>query len=168
MGLPHAASVGKDSGMGLLLGLIGKRGVPADERIAVEQYLQVADPFWQQLDGEYRQWIERIGVTRGTDMTTADDPRGEHSGVFVWRTIETERTFSQLQPPTPAGELHVSCVRCLQARHEAASMMYDALQISDVRSPRQALEQASQGLAEADKLHRQALQQRESLNKMLR
>ncbi|MBX5489940.1 MAG: hypothetical protein IRZ14_02190, partial [Chloroflexi bacterium] len=112
--------------MGLLDGLFGKRRLAPEARAALEHYLTAADPLWQWLESEYRQWLERMGVGRGTDMTIAHDPRGEHSGVFVWRTIETERMLTQLQPPPPAARLHDMWVRCVRARHEAASAMYDA------------------------------------------
>ena len=153
--------------MGFLQGLFRGRGMAPEHRVALEDYLSTADPLWRQLESEYRQWLDRMGIGRNLDLTSANDPHGEASGVFVWRTIETERTFSQLHPPAKAMHFHDSCVRCLETRHQAAAKMYEALQVADVRSPKSALEEASRALVLAAKLQRQAESQRESLTKLL-
>jgi hypothetical protein len=153
--------------MGLLDGLFGGRRLPPAARAALESYLAAADPLWRQLESEYRQWLERMGVARTTDLLAANDPRGEHSGVFVWRTIETERTLTQLRPPPQAARLHDLWVRCVRARHEAASRLYDALQVADVRSPRAALLEAARVLTEAEKLQQQAEQARAAVARLL-
>ncbi|HEY7063965.1 MAG TPA: hypothetical protein VII06_20975 [Chloroflexota bacterium] len=153
--------------MAFLKGLFGSKGLPPEERAAIEQYLAAADPLLRQLESEYRQWLERIGVVRGTDVTGINDPHGEHSGVFVWRTIETERTFTQLEPPGRARGMHNSYVDCVEARHKAAAGIYDALQVADVRPARGALQDASRVLGEADGLRKKGDQLREGLEKRL-
>jgi hypothetical protein len=154
--------------MAFLKGIFGSKGLPPEERAALEQYLAAADPLLRQLDAEYEQWRERVGVTRGTDMTAINDPRGEHSGVFVWRTIETERTFTQLEPPARAMRLYDNYVRCLAGRHEAASAIYDALQVADVRPPRDRLQEASRILADAEAARSRGDHEREELERLLR
>src|SRR5690348_6684775 len=138
--------------MAFLKGLFGSKGLPPEERAAIEQYLAAADPLLRQLESEYRQWLERIGVTRGTDVTAVNDPQGEHSGVFVWRTIETERTFTQLEAPPRARAMHNCYVDCVEARHKAAAGMYDALQVADLRPARGPLQDATRVLGEAEGL----------------
>jgi hypothetical protein len=154
--------------MSFLKGLFGSKGMPPEERSALEQHLAAADLLLRQLDAEYRQWLERAGASRGTDLTGMNDPRGEHSGVFVWRTIEAERNFSQLQPPARALHMHDAYVGCLEGRHEAASTAYSALQVADVRSPKAARQEASRGLTEAERLRKEAERQREELERVLR
>src|SRR5262249_55412817 len=78
------------------------KGLPPEERAMLEEYLTAAEPLLERLDSEYRQWLEKAGVTAGTDVTAINDPKGQHSGVFVWRTIETERNFTQLHAPPRA------------------------------------------------------------------
>lgn len=153
--------------MGFLDGLFGRRTLSPEARAALERYLAAADPLWRQLESEYRQWLERMGVARPGELLAANDPRGEHSGVFVWRTIETERTLTQLRPPPEAARLHDIWVRCVRARHQAASVMYDALQVADVRSPRAALAEAARSLAEAEKLQHHAEQERAAVARLL-
>jgi hypothetical protein len=154
--------------MSFLKGLFGgKRGLPPEERGALEQYLSTADPLLRQLDAEYRQWLEGTGVTRGTDVSAINDPKGEHSGVFVWRTIETERTFTQLQAPPRAARLHDAYVRCVVGRHEAASSIYEALQVAEVRPPKVRLAEASRVLEEAESVRKQAEQERQALERLL-
>ncbi|HZR97818.1 MAG TPA: hypothetical protein VFE37_03870 [Chloroflexota bacterium] len=153
--------------MAFLKGLFGSKGLPPEERAAIEQYLAAADPLLRQLESEYRQWLERVGITRGTDVTGINDPKGEHSGVFVWRTIETERTFTQLEPPRRALTMHNSYVDCVEARHRAAAAIYDALQVADVRSPRAALQEATRILGEADGLRKKGDRQREEVERLL-
>ncbi len=156
--------------MSLFKGLFGGKGsgLKPEERAELEQYLAAADPLLRQLDSEYGQWLERAGITRGTDLSGINDPKGEHSGVFVWRTIETERTFTQLHPPRRAMRLHDHYVSCVEGRHTAASLVYDALQVADVRSPKAALAHASQGLAEAEQHRKRAEREREHLERLLR
>ncbi|HLH20964.1 MAG TPA: hypothetical protein VK066_00460 [Chloroflexota bacterium] len=153
--------------MAFLKGLFGSKGLPPEERAAIEQYLAAADPLLRQLESEYRQWLERVGVTRGTDVGGINDPQGEHSGVFVWRTIETERTFAQLEPPRRASGMHNSYVDCVEARHNAAKTIYDALQVADVRPPQSALQDATRILAEAESLRKQGDRQRDKLERLL-
>jgi hypothetical protein len=88
--------------------------------------------------------------------------------VFVWRTIEAERTFTQIHPPQRALRLHDNYVGCVEGRHQAASLAYDALQVADVRPPKPALEQASRGLAEAEQYRKRAEREREQLERLLR
>ncbi len=154
--------------MSFLKGLFGGRGIAPEERAALEQYLASADPLLRQLDAEYQQWLERVGVTHGTDVTGISDTKGEHSGVFVWRTIEAERTFSQIPPPQRARRLHDAYIRCLDHRHQAASLIYDALQVADVRAPEPHLREASERLVEANKARREAEQQRDAIERLLR
>ena len=153
--------------MAFLKGLFGKKGLPPEERAAIEQYVGAADPLLRQLESEYRQWLERVGVTRGTDVTGINDSKGEHSGVFVWRTIETERTFTQLEPPARARAMHDAYVDCVEARHKAAATIYDALQVADVRPPQAHLQEASRILAEADSLRKKGDKLRADLEGML-
>jgi hypothetical protein len=143
-------------------------GLKPEDRAALEQYLASADPLVQQLDSEYEQWLQRAGISRGTDLAGINDPKGEHSGVFVWRTLETERNFTQLQPPPQAMRLHDKYVSCFEGRHRAASLVYEALQVADVRSPKSALGQASQGLGEAQDHRKRAESERGQIDRMLR
>ena len=101
-------------------------------------------------------------------MRAINDPKGEHSGIFVWRTIEAERTFTQLETPQRAIRLHDAYVGCLEGRHRAASAIYDALQVADVRPAKAVLEGASQELAQAESLRKQAERLREELERQLR
>ncbi len=151
-------------------GLFGGKGsrLSPEDRASLEGYLAAADPLLRQLDSEYEQWLERAGITRGTDLTGINDPKGEHSGVFVWRTIEAERTFTQIHPPRRALRLHDHYVSCVEGRHAAASLVYNALQVADVRSPKDALSHASQGLAAAQEERKRAEQEREQLERLLR
>src|SRR4051794_21199107 len=159
--------------MGLLSGLFGKKGggggggMPPEERAAIEQYLSQADPLLRQLDSEYGQWLERIGISRCSDLTAINDPNGAHSGVFVWRTIEAERTFTQLHPPKRVMRMYDFYVSCLEGRHHAASTIHQALQVADVRSPKEALDSAGQGLGQAEKLQNQAESARTELEHQL-
>jgi hypothetical protein len=153
--------------MAFLKGLFGSKGLPPEERAAIEQYLAAADPLLRQLESEYRQWLERVGVVRGTDVTGINDPQGEYSGVFVWRTIETERTFTQLEPPRRAVPMHNAYVDCVEARHKAASAIYDALQVADVRPPQGALQEASRSLGEAEGLRKKGDRLREGIERLL-
>jgi hypothetical protein len=153
--------------MAFFKGLFGSKGLPPEERAAIERYLAAADPLLRQLESEYRQWLERVGVVRGTDVSAVNDPKGEHSGVFVWRTIEAERTFTQLEPPRRALSMHNSYVDCVEARHKAAAAMYDALQVADVRSPQAALQEATRILGEAENLRKKGDRQREELERLL-
>ena len=155
--------------MAFLKGLFGSKGggLAPEERGAVEGYLTAADPLVRQLDAEYHQWLERAGVDSPRDVTGINDPKGEHSGLFVWRSIEAERTFTQLQPTPRAAKLHDSYLRCVEQRHQAASAIYEALQVADVRSPRAILQEASRVLTEAESLRRQAEQQREALERQI-
>jgi hypothetical protein len=100
-------------------------------------------------------------------VSAVNDPKGEHSGVFVWRTIEAERTFTQLEPPRRALSMHNSYVDCVEARHKAAAAMYDALQVADVRSPQAALQEATRILGEAENLRKKGDRQREELERLL-
>jgi hypothetical protein len=153
--------------MAFLKGLFGSKGLPPEERAAIEQYLAAADPLLRQLESEYRQWLERVGVVRGTDVSGVNDPKGEHSGVFVWRTIETERTFTQLEPPRRAVPMHNSYVDCVEARHKAAQVMYEALQVADVRPPQGPLQEATRILGEAEGLRKRGDRQREEIERLL-
>ena len=153
--------------MAVLKGLFGQRGLPPEERAAIEQYVGAADPLLRQLESEYRQWLERVGVSRGTDVSGISDEKGEHSGVFVWRTIETERTFAQLEPPARARAMHEAYVDCVEARHNAAKTIYEALQIADVRPPQAHLQEASRILAAAETLRRKGDKQRTDLEGLL-
>src|SRR4051812_20262443 len=153
--------------MSFFKGLFGSRGVPPEERAAIEQYLSAADPLLRQLESEYRQWLDRGGIVRGTDATGVNDPKGEHSGVFVWRTIETERNFTQLETPARVRRMHDTYVDCVEARHRAAQTMYESLQVADVRSPQAALQEASRILNEAESLQKQADQMRQVLEKQI-
>ncbi len=153
--------------MSFLKGLFGRKSLPPEERVALEQYLATADPLLRQLEAEYRQWLERVGVRHGTDVTGINDPKGEQSGVFVWRTIEAERTFTQLVPPPRARRLHDTLVDCVEARHRAASTIYDALQVADVRSPQGPLQEASRILSEAEKLRQQGERLRDEIERLL-
>ena len=153
--------------MAFLKGLFGSKGLPPEQRAALEQYVGAADPLLRQLESEYRQWLERVGVTRGTDVTGINDSKGEHSGVFVWRTIETERTFTQLEPPPRARSMHDTYVDCVEARHRAAATIYDALQVADVRPPQAHLQEASRILAEADSLRKKGDKLREDVEALL-
>jgi hypothetical protein len=150
-----------------LKGLFGSKGLPPEERAAIEQYLAAADPLLRQLESEYRQWLERVGVIRGTDVSGINDPKGEHSGVFVWRTIETERTFTQLDTPRRALPMHDSYVDCVEARHRAAAGIYDALQVADVRPPQGALQESTRVLGEAEALRKKGDRLREELERLL-
>jgi len=153
--------------MAFLKGLFGSKGLPPEERAAIEQYLEAADPLLRQLESEFRQWLERVGVIRGVDVSGINDPKGEHSGVFVWRTIETERTFTQLEPPRRALPMHNSYVDCVEARHKAAAAIYDALQVADVRSPQGALQDATRILGEADAFRKRGDRQREEIERQI-
>lgn len=153
--------------MAFLKGLFGSKSLPPEERAAIEQYLTAADPLLRQLESEYRQWLERVGVIRGTDVSGINDPQGEHSGVFVWRTIETERTFTQLDPPRRALAMHNSYVDCIEARHRAAAAIYDALQVADVRTPQGALQESTRTLGEAEGLRKKGGRLREELERLL-
>jgi hypothetical protein len=153
--------------MAFLKGLFGSKGLPPEERAAIEQYLAAADPLLRQLESEYRQWLERVGVIRGTDVSGINDPKGEHSGVFVWRTIETERTFTQLEPPRRALPMHDAYVDCVEARHKAAAVIYDALQVADVRAPQGPLQEATRILGEADGFRKKGDRQREEIERLL-
>jgi hypothetical protein len=153
--------------MSFLKGLFGSKGLPPEERAAIEQYLSAADPLLRQLESEYRQWLDRVGVTRGTDATGINDPKGEHSGVFVWRTIETERTFTQLQTPRRTQVMHDTYVDCVEARHRAAATIYEALQVADIRPPQARLQEASQFLGEAEGLRKKGDKLREDIEKLL-
>jgi hypothetical protein len=143
------------------------KGLPPEERATLEEYLAAAEPLLERLDSEYRQWLEKAGVTAGTDVTAINDPKGQHSGVFVWRTIETERNFTQLHAPPRARRLHDAYCQSVEGRHQAASMIYDALQVADIRPPQAHLQAASQDLAHAEKLWKQGEQQRQDLDKLL-
>ena len=156
--------------MSFLKGMFGGKSssMKLEERAALEQYLVAADPLLHQLDAEYEQWLQRAGISRGTDLAGINDPKGEHSGVFVWRTLEAERLFTQLQPPHHAMRLHDNYVSCFEGRHRAASLVYEALQVSDVRSPKSALEQASQGLGEAQDHRKKAENERGQIDRLLR
>jgi hypothetical protein len=153
--------------MSFLKGLFGNRGLPPEERAAIEQYLSAADPLLRQLESEYRQWLDRVGITRGTDATGINDPKGEHSGVFVWRTIETERTFRQLNPPTRAQRMHDLYVDCVEARHKAASTIYEALQVADIRPPQGPLQEATRILTDAENMRKQGDRMREEIEKVI-
>ena len=153
--------------MSFLKGLFGNRGLPPEERAAIEQYLSAADPLLRQLESEYRQWLDRVGITRGTDATGINDPKGEHSGVFVWRTIETERTFAQLNPPTQAQRMHDVYVDCVEARHRAASTIYEALQVADIRPPQSQLQEATRILTDAENMRNQGDRMREDIEKVI-
>ena len=141
--------------------------MPPEERAQIEQYLSQADPLLRQLDSEYGQWLERIGVSRCSDLSAISDPNGAHSGVFVWRTIEAERTFSQLHPPKWVMRMHDFYVSCLEGRHQAASAIHQALQVADVRPPKAALDAAGQGLGQAEKVQTQAESARTELERQL-
>jgi hypothetical protein len=156
--------------MSFLKGLFGGKasGLKPEERAALEQYLATADPLLAQLDAEYELWLQRAGISRGTDLAGINDPKGEHSGVFVWRTIEAERTFTQIHPPPRAIRLHDNYVGCLEGRHRAASLAYEALQVADVRSPKSPLEHASQGLGEAQSFRKKAEHERGQIERLLR
>src|SRR3954451_3739613 len=108
--------------MSFLKGLFGgnSSGMKPEDRAALEQYLAAADPLLRQLDSEYEQWLQRAGISRGTDLAGINDPKGENSGVFVWRTIEAERTFTQIHPPRLALRLHDQYVSCVEGRPRAA------------------------------------------------
>ena len=153
--------------MSFLKGLFGGKGVPPEERAAIEQYLGAADPLIRQLESEYRQWLDRVGIVRGTDASAVNDDKGEHSGVFVWRTIEAERTFTQLETPARLRRMHDTYVDCVEARHRAAGTIYEALQVADVRSPRAALQAASRTLSEAETLQKQAGHLRQVIEKQM-
>lgn len=153
--------------MSFLKGLFGSKDLPPEERAAIDKYLAAADPLLRQLESEYRQWLDRVGIVRGTDATGVNDPKGEHSGVFVWRTIETERNFTQLETPARARRMHDTYVDCVEARHQAAQRMYEALQLADVRSPQAALQEASRILGEAETLQKQADQLRQDIEKQI-
>jgi hypothetical protein len=156
--------------MSFLKGLFGGKssGLKPEDRAALEQYLAAADPLLDQLDLEYEQWLQRAGISRGTDLAGINDPKGEHSGVFVWRTIEAERNFTQIHPPRLAIRLHDKYVSCFEGRHRAASQAYEALQVADVRSPKSALEHASQNLGEAQSQRKRAESEREQIDRLLR
>ena len=156
--------------MSFLKGLFGGKssGLKPDDRAALEQYLATADPLLRQLDSEYEQWLQRAGISRGTDLAGINDPKGEHSGVFVWRTLEAERTFTQLHPPQHAMRMHDNYISCVEGRHRAASLAYEALQVADVRSPKSALEHASQDLGEAQSQRKRAEHEREQIDRLLR
>jgi hypothetical protein len=156
--------------MSFLKGLFGGKssGLKPEERAALEQYIATADPLLHQLDSEYEQWLQRAGISRGTDLAGINDPKGEHSGVFVWRTIEAERTFTQIHPPPRAMRLHDSYIGCVEGRHRAASVVYEALQVADVRSPKSALEHASEGLGEAQNSRKRAESERGHIDRLLR
>jgi hypothetical protein len=143
------------------------KGLPPEERAVLEEYLAAAEPLLDQLEAEYRQWLEKVSVTVGTDVTAINDPKGQHSGVFVWRTIEAERKFTQLHAPPRAGRLHDAYCRAVEGRHQAASAIYDALQVADIRPPQAHLQLASQDLADAAKLWKQGDEHREDLDKLL-
>jgi hypothetical protein len=143
------------------------KGLPPEERAMLEEYLAAAEPLLDQLDAEYKQWLEKASVTAGTDVTAINDPKGQHSGVFVWRTIEAERKFTQLHAPPRARKLHDAYCQSVEGRHQAASTIYDALQVADIRPPQAHLQAASQDLAQAEKLWKQGEQQRQDLDKLL-
>ena len=153
--------------MAFLNGLFGSKRLPSAERAAIERYLGAADPLLRQLESEYRQWLERVGATRGTDVSSINDPKGEHSGIFVWRTIEAERTFTQLEPPRRARAMHDAYTDCVEARHKAASTIYDALQVADLRPPHAPLREASRILAEAESLRKKGDKLRADLESQL-
>lgn len=153
--------------MSFLKGLFGKKGLPPEERAAIEQYLSAADPLLRQLESEYHQWLDRVGITRGTDTTSINDPQGEHSGVFVWRTIETERTFAQLDPPPRAQRMHDLYVDCVEARHKAAGTIYEALQVADIRPPQVHLQEATRILTDAENFRKQGERLREEIEKVI-
>jgi hypothetical protein len=147
--------------------LFGGKGLPPEDRSALENYLAMADPLLQQLDTEYQQWLDRTGVVRAAEVAGINDPNGEHSGVFVWRTIETERTFTQLAPPARGARVHDAYVRCVLGRHQAASAIYEALQVAEVRSPKDRLAEASRVLAEAESVRQLAERERKELERLL-
>ena len=153
--------------MAFLRGLFRHKRLPPQERAAVEQYIITTDPLLRQLESEYQQWLERVSVTRGTDVSGISDTNGEHSGVFVWRTIETERTFTQTEPPARARAMHNAYVDCVEARHQAATTIYNALQVAEVHSPQAHLQEAGRILREAEGLRKKGDKLRQDLERAL-
>src|SRR5947199_138596 len=56
----------------------GGKGLPPEERAALEEYLTAAEPLLERLKDEYSQWLEKTGVPSGTDVTAINDPKGQH------------------------------------------------------------------------------------------
>jgi hypothetical protein len=63
--------------------------------------------------------------------------------------------------------MHDVYVDCVEARHRAASTIYEALQVADIRPPQGQLQEATRILTDAENLRKQGDRMREDIEKVI-
>jgi hypothetical protein len=121
-----------------------------EERVDTQEYLRDVKPLYQNLNQEYRGWLQEASPD-GKTLSLERDPDGQHAAVYLYRVGGDAIEFVQHPPVKAATKYHEDFSLCLEARAAAAEALKEAADYSTTRDPGAKIAEANRKIVEAER-----------------
>jgi hypothetical protein len=127
-----------------------KRGLSADERAEINEYLDRVGPNVEAAEREFGVWMDSV-ARKSPTLSLDSDPDGQHASIYLWRVGEPARDFVQTEPVRSARAFYQAFSLCLEARGAAADAFRVAAERAAVKEASAQVAEANRKLSEAER-----------------